>query len=414
MGKDKILIIEKSDLIKNFLVEKLTEFGFDTIYSREAFDGLIKMKNNLPDLVILDYQLTLNTKINFFNEKRNYKTISEIPVIMLATKIDKNELFNLVKNKVAKIFTKPIKIDLLLNEISAVLNKNIEIDKTPAMIDIHLNDDILFVEVSQGFNKDKIDSIKYKIKEIKDIYKLDYPKVLIIIFNVEMDEKSAQKFFMLLDNIVQYANPHLNAIKILTSTAGIKKIVLSEPKYSLLEVTDDINKAIEKLSDVKIDELIHRDKNFNEEEISWSNEEYYYENNDEDAVDIGNENFDKKYKISIVDDDELIRDLISGIFIDTGVRTFVYIDGLDFVNDLEQNIPDLIFLDLMMPNMNGFEVLDYMKRNNMNIPVIVFSALSKSETVRKVLAYGIKSYIVKPISPDIIFKKASEILKSSF
>jgi len=51
--------------------------------------------------------------------------------------------------------------------ISEILKKDLNIDRTPCQIDIHLNEDILFIEVTSGFNKDKIDTIKYKIKEIK-------------------------------------------------------------------------------------------------------------------------------------------------------------------------------------------------------------------------------------------------------
>ena len=81
---------------------------------------------------------------------------------------------------------------------------------------------------------------------------------------------------------------------------------------------------------------------------------------------------------------------------------------------MTDNKPDLLFLDLMMPNMNGFEVLDYLKKNNKTIPIIIFSSLSQRETVKKALYYGVKSYIVKPVTMDVILKKVNEILCSDF
>jgi DNA-binding response OmpR family regulator len=409
MQKDKILIIEKSELIKNFLDEKLTAFGFETIISRDVFDGLIKMKNNIPDLVILDYELTQNKKINFFNEKRNYKTISEIPIIMLTTKIDKGDLFSIGKFKVNKIFTKPIKIDLLLNEVSGILNKKMDIDATESMVDVHLNDDILFVEISRGFNRDKIDSLKYKIKEIKTLYKIELPKVLIIIANIEVGNYS-DKLFQLVDIILNHANPHQSAIKILTASKDIKSKILSRTEYGMIEVTDDINRAIEKLSDIRIDELINKDlKKTNDEEISWATPENAVTDGPDEIFFINNE-FDRSYKIAVVDDDDLIRDLIEGIFTDTKVVTFTFKNGKEFVENVNNDQPDLVFLDLLMPVMDGFMVLEYLYKNNITIPVIVFSAMSKGDTVKKALSYGIKSYIIKPVTPDIIFKKAVEAL----
>ena len=414
MVKDKILIIEKSEMIKNFLEEKLGEFGFETIVSRDAFDGLIKMKNNIPDLVIIDYKLTQDMKTNFFHEKTNYKTISDIPIIMLTNKIEKDDIFSLSRYKVSKIFTKPIKIDLLLNEISTILKKKMEIDQTESMVDVHLNDDILFLEISNGLNKDKIDSLKYKIKEIKSLYKIDLPKVLIILINMDINEEFRTKLFQLMDLILQYANPHQNAIKILTPASDIKKYVLSVKKYDHIEVTDDINKAIEKLSDVRIDELINRElKKTEDDDIFWANQEAPIDDK-VDSLNFINDEFERDYKIAIVDDDELIRDLIEGILTDMKVVTFTYKNGKDFVDNMKYDLPDLVFLDLLMPEMNGFEVLEFLRKNLISIPVIVFSALSKEETVKKALAFGIRSYVIKPVTPDMLLKKAVEALQSDF
>jgi response regulator of citrate/malate metabolism len=64
--------------------------------------------------------------------------------------------------------------------------------------------------------------------------------------------------------------------------------------------------------------------------------------------------------------------------------------------------------------MNGFQVLSYIHQRNIDIPIIVLSALSKRETVIKALKFGVKSYMIKPLKPEWIHKKAAEILKMNF
>jgi len=67
-----------------------------------------------------------------------------------------------------------------------------------------------------------------------------------------------------------------------------------------------------------------------------------------------------------------------------------------------------------MPVMSGFDLLEYIKRKNYTFPVIILSALSQKETVKKALSYNIKSYIIKPVEPDFILKKAYEALNMDF
>jgi DNA-binding response OmpR family regulator len=409
MVGDKILIIESSDLIKNYLKEKLGNIGFEIIFARDALDGLVKMKNNIPDLVIMDYFLTQNIKTNFFEEKRLYKTIADIPMIMLANKVDKQVILSSAKYRIVKFFMKPLKIDILLKSISEILQTDLDIDQTPCMIDIHLNEDMLFIEVASGLNRDKIESIKYKISEIKNLYRIDVPKVLLMMVDLKFQDLDKEKVYLLIDNIVKYANPHLYAIKILTKSDEVKEILSKHSKYSLIEVTDDINTALDKLGEIRIEDLISKSvKRGKDEEIFWANAEVSFD--EEEYKDVV-----KKSKIAIVDDDELILELVKTIISDMGSEIFTYKDGSELIENLTGNKePDLIFLDLMMPKMNGFDVLEYLKKNKIDIPVIIFSALTQKETVRKVLMYGVKSYIAKPVSPDLILRKTKEVLKSSF
>ena len=117
--------------------------------------------------------------------------------------------------------------------------------------------------------------------------------------------------------------------------------------------------------------------------------------------------------IAVVDDDFIVQEIIKNTFGASGATVDTFDDGQNFLEAIPADI-DLLFLDLMMPRVNGFEVLDKLKEQGFTCPIIVLSALSRRETVLKAMSYGIRSYITKPLKPDDLLRKTYEIVGSHF
>lgn len=110
-----------------------------------------------------------------------------------------------------------------------------------------------------------------------------------------------------------------------------------------------------------------------------------------------------KIKVLVVDDNEVSVSLMKNYFNNSEVTIMdVALNGLEAVNLLSDNNYDVILLDLIMPVRDGFYVLDYLKDNKNNIPVIVVSSYNESDTIRKVSEYGVKYYALKPFNLDDI------------
>lgn len=110
-----------------------------------------------------------------------------------------------------------------------------------------------------------------------------------------------------------------------------------------------------------------------------------------------------KIKVLVVDDNEVSVSLMKNYFNNSEVTIMdVALNGLEAVNLLSDNKYDVILLDLIMPVRDGFYVLDYLKDNKINIPVIVVSSYNESDTIRKVSEYGVKYYALKPFNLDDI------------
>lgn len=104
------------------------------------------------------------------------------------------------------------------------------------------------------------------------------------------------------------------------------------------------------------------------------------------------------YKILIADDETEIRDILHLYLEQAEFEVVEAADGLEALERLEKDKPDLMLLDIMMPKMDGYHVLKSLREQN-NIPVIILSA--KSDDANKILGLdmGADDYITKPFQP---------------
>ena len=105
----------------------------------------------------------------------------------------------------------------------------------------------------------------------------------------------------------------------------------------------------------------------------------------------------KKPIIDIVEDDEGIREVYEGAFeSEYDVRMFEC--GRDFLRALSAEQPDLILLDIMLPDMDGYSILTAIREQNERVPVIIVSAKSDEISFVKGLNKGADDYMSKPFS----------------
>ncbi|MEK9164658.1 MAG: response regulator [Chloroflexota bacterium] len=122
---------------------------------------------------------------------------------------------------------------------------------------------------------------------------------------------------------------------------------------------------------------------------------------------------DQKKRIICIEDDQGIIDLIKLILTRRGFEVIGALGGREALDMMERSAPDLVLLDLMMPDMDGWEVYHQMKaRDGMkNIPVIVVTA--KAQNIDKVLGIHIAKvddYITKPFSPQDLLDSIERVL----
>jgi DNA-binding response OmpR family regulator len=120
-------------------------------------------------------------------------------------------------------------------------------------------------------------------------------------------------------------------------------------------------------------------------------------------------------KILIVDDDPIIRNLLSQIlepFEESNVQLLTADNGLVAIEIVKKERPELVFLDVMMPKMNGFEVCNILKRElgMQNCCIIMLTAKGQELDKQKANESGADFYITKPFNIHEIVKKVSDTL----
>ncbi|MFA5926956.1 MAG: response regulator [Patescibacteria group bacterium] len=117
--------------------------------------------------------------------------------------------------------------------------------------------------------------------------------------------------------------------------------------------------------------------------------------------------------ILIADDDLTLLEMYADRFKQEGAIVEVAHDGKEAVRMAEENHPHLIILDIMMPGLNGFEVLQVLKQSDVtkDIPVIIYTVLLEADKYAKAKELGADEFIVKSdVLPIDVIKKVSEVL----
>lgn len=117
-------------------------------------------------------------------------------------------------------------------------------------------------------------------------------------------------------------------------------------------------------------------------------------------------------RVLIAEDEDLNYMLLTEFLEPTGIQISRAKNGLEFLEIFKDYNPDIILLDLKMPHMNGYEVMEKLKELNNEIPVIVQTAYAMKSDIIKIKEAGCSDYISKPIEFEILIEKMGKFLNN--
>lgn len=116
-------------------------------------------------------------------------------------------------------------------------------------------------------------------------------------------------------------------------------------------------------------------------------------------------------KLLVVDDDAHIRELVKVFLQNEGLEVIEAIDGVDALSKLDTEKVDMVVMDIMMPNMDGWALCEEIRSFNTDLPILILTA--KGETSQKIKGFhlGTDDYLVKPFEPAELIVRVKSILK---
>jgi DNA-binding response OmpR family regulator len=126
-----------------------------------------------------------------------------------------------------------------------------------------------------------------------------------------------------------------------------------------------------------------------------------------------NEN-EKKPKIMLVEDDSFVVDIYQTKLSQEGYEVIQAENGIEAIKKLEKEIPDMILLDIIMPYVDGLQVLKKIKSDERlkNVPVILLTNLSQKEDINDGLGLGADDYLIKShFTPSEVLEKIKKYFK---
>lgn len=410
----KVLIADKHTLFREFLKTKLEEDQIDVILSQENRDIFAKMITILPNLIILDMEDDDTEEMEFLEQKlKNFNTVN-IPVIITGPTRDKTNIAALAKYGVVKYFAKPIQFDVFFESIGKILKTTLSIDTTPCVLGIHRNGNIIFIEIAQGLNREKLVLLQYKLSEMIEKEDIDNPKVVIMLTDLKLSFIDGYNIEFLIDNVLACPRIHNKNVKILSLSPFVKELIAGHPQYTDIETSNQLPRLLSSLvdtsfassvSDLITDKILSPSNEF-EDESGTVDTRFSYElgeNSDDGTV----------LKIAIIDADLKSQEQTRIIFTSIGAKCTCYTSGRTFCNEYQQNQFNLVILDVLLPDNTGTQVLQFLQSRSSAPDVIVYSANAQRDFIVKILSLGAKHYLVKPQKPQVLIQKSLSTIKGN-
>lgn len=248
--------------------------------------------------------------------------------------------------------------------------------------------------ISQGYDVSAAEDGQDGIAKIKEI------KPDLILLDIIMPKKDG---FEVLAELNQ--DPEISSIPvIIISNSGqpveIDKALKLGVKDYLIKTEFDPDEVVNKVMKV-----------FGEKPAAEQKEHIYKEANNEEKKENGSGT-----KILIVEDDKFLRDLIIRKLKSEGYEVIFAVDGEEALKKIKEEKPNLILLDLILPGIDGFEILKQVKSDSSekikDIPVIILSNLGQRDDVEKGINLGAVDFLIKAhFTPAEIVDKVRQVLK---
>ncbi|GGE61863.1 response regulator transcription factor [Priestia taiwanensis] len=117
--------------------------------------------------------------------------------------------------------------------------------------------------------------------------------------------------------------------------------------------------------------------------------------------------------ILLVEDEDILREILADYLLDAGFEVLEAIDGKEALSIFEEKEIDLVILDIMLPELDGWSVCRRIRKTS-NVPIIMLTARSDEDDTLLGFELGADDYVTKPYSPPILLARAKRLIESRY
>lgn len=117
-------------------------------------------------------------------------------------------------------------------------------------------------------------------------------------------------------------------------------------------------------------------------------------------------------KILVIDDDSAVTDLLSLLLRSQGFEVSATVNSTEGLSMIRENSPDIVVLDLMMPEMDGWQICKAVREFS-QVPIIILSALNDPSMIASVLDAGADDYLTKPTPSRVLIAHINRLVNRS-
>ncbi|MCC5912568.1 MAG: response regulator [Clostridiaceae bacterium] len=413
----KLLIVDDDVALLDLMEKLFRNEGYHVFISSNPDEVISLVKEETFDLIIMDIMMPNKTGFDLYQQMKQENI--DIPTIFLTGTENKESRIKALREGIDHYIIKPFEPEELFASVEGILKKKnqqqmqvIKDDLTGAYVRRYFN---------EKFNKEKeryirngkslaiafldIDHFKF----INDTYGHTFGDVILkgFVYSLEKNLREYDMVFRYGGDEFLILFPATDGEEAYDITERIRSIIESQPyipeggneeifiSFSAgIAMLQHENMTIKELLD-KADQALYHSKEMGRGKTTY--------------------NFNKrkrKKKLLIVDDVPIMGNLIKTRFLSLGYEVDYAKDGVEALKKIDVFQPNIVFLDLMLPKLNGFEVLKQLqeKKNLHKMKIIVISSKNQEEDMLKCLRLGANDYITKPFSLEMLEERAKRLL----
>lgn len=367
--------------------------------------------NNNPDMIIIDSEVEGDGCVDTINKIKELVS-SNVPIVLFKNKTSRDDEIMYGELGLAGCLSKTIDSDELIKKINMIFDEMLDYDKVMEPFDIEhdksKNDELTSLARYSDLLKEHDMSNKALLlnrDEFIHVYRF-------IMRYIKRYNKNACNLFLTVNNVATRDNDEFEELK----EEFLNHIIHMLRKSDIVTRPTE-NQIMVLLTDIKevyieqvIGSIMSTWYSRHGSKITISYEVHFESFTDSEY------GKNEKIRVMIVDDDFLNLKMASFILEKNGIEVIALKSGQELLDKIKEIKPDLILLDVNMPEMDGFETLERLRaqeESSLEIPIIFLTGDDSNETETKGLALGAMDFIKKPFVPNVLILRVRHTVELS-